>query len=277
MLSASAPLAFALIYLLWFVAGAYVYIALVRQIIARRPLLTDVERSTSTPDVTPTFGSVEAILAVILIGLLLINIAAAFSMRASQVSTRGLVSSFIVTFAIIMVVIVTLEVRGRSIVTLGGLTRLGAVRAILTGALLLFFAYPLLNTAELILQRFYGSGFSNQSIVDFFNGSQTLRERITVIIFAVALAPLSEEFLFRFFLYGVLRRYFGIAFGLIANSLLFAAAHGHLPSFPLLFILGVCFTIAYEWSGSLLVTMTMHSLFNSSSLVVLAFPQLSSP
>jgi membrane protease YdiL (CAAX protease family) len=277
MLSASAPLAFALIYLLWFVAGAYVYIALVRQIIARRPLLTDLERSTSAPDVTPTFGSVEAVLASILIALLLINIAAAFSMRGSQVSTRGLVSSFVVTFALIMVIIVTLEVRGRSIVTLGGLTRLGAVRAILTGALLLFFAYPLLNTAELILQRFYGSGFSNQSIVDFFNGSQTLRERITVIIFAVALAPLSEEFLFRFFLYGVLRRYFGIAFGLIANSLLFAAAHGHLPSFPLLFILGVCFTIAYEWSGSLLVTMTMHSLFNSSSLVVLAFPQLSSP
>jgi membrane protease YdiL (CAAX protease family) len=56
--------------------------------------------------------------------------------------------------------------------------------------------------------------------------------------------------------------------------LLFAAAHTHLPSFAPLFVLGTCFTIAYEWSGSILVAMTMHSLFNSVSLTVLAFPEL---
>ncbi len=277
MLSASALPAFAIIYALWFIAGAYVYIALVRQIAARRVISNDPARSTTTPDAMPTFGGLESIFAAILIALLLVNIRAAFSVQPSEVSVRALLSSFVVTFGIILVIIVVLQVRGRSVTELAGLTKLGAVRAIFTGALLLFFAYPLLNTAELILQRFYGSGFSNQSIVDFFNTSQTLRERITVIIFAVALAPLSEEFLFRFFLYGVLRRHFGVTFGLCANALLFAAAHGHLPSFPLLFILGACFTIAYEWSGSLLVSMTMHSLFNASSLIVLAFPQLSAP
>ena len=43
-------------------------------------------------------------------------------------------------------------------------------------------------------------------------------------------APISEEFIFRFFIYGVVRRYFGIAIGLVFNALLFAAAHNHLPS-----------------------------------------------
>jgi uncharacterized protein len=277
MLSASAPPAFAIIYVLWFIAGAYVYIALVRQIVARQSVPGDLERSTSTPEPAPTFGLVESIIAAILIALLLVNIMAAFSVKASPVTVRGLVGSFIVTFALILVIIVAMQARGRSVSELAGFAKLGALRAIGTGALLLFFAYPLVSAGELVLQQFYGSGFSNQSIVDFFNGSQTLRDRILVIIFAVALAPLAEEFIFRFFLYGVLRRYFGITFGLVANSLLFAAAHGHLPSFPLLLILGACFTIAYEWSGSLLVSMAMHSFFNASSLVVLAFPELSAP
>ena len=72
----------------------------------------------------------------------------------------------------------------------------------------------------------------------------------------------------------MLRRYFGRFLGLVSNALLFAAVHSHLPSFAPLFVLGSCFTLAYEWSGSILVSMTMHALFNSVSLIALAFPDL---
>jgi membrane protease YdiL (CAAX protease family) len=72
----------------------------------------------------------------------------------------------------------------------------------------------------------------------------------------------------------VFKRYFGMAFGVALNALLFAAVHTHLPSFAPLCVLGVCFTLAYEWSGSILVSMTMHALFNGVQLIVLAFPQL---
>ena len=135
-------------------------------------------------------------------------------------------------------------------------------------------AYPLISLADAIAQRLLGSGSSKQSIVELFNASQTINQRIMIIVFAVAIAPVAEEFLFRFFLYGVLRRYFGRFLGLTANALLFAAVHTHLPSFVPLFVLGSCFTIAYEWSGSILVSMTMHALFNSVSLALLAFPEL---
>jgi membrane protease YdiL (CAAX protease family) len=60
----------------------------------------------------------------------------------------------------------------------------------------------------------------------------------------------------------------------VANALLFAAVHAHLPSFAPLFVLGICFTIAYEWSGSILVSMTMHALFNALALTALAFPEV---
>jgi membrane protease YdiL (CAAX protease family) len=97
---------------------------------------------------------------------------------------------------------------------------------------------------------------------------------VLIIILAVAIAPLVEEFVFRFFLYGVVRRYLGRSVGLAANSLLFAAVHGHVPSAAPLFVLGACFTIAFEWSGSILVPMAMHALFNSLTLTALAFPDL---
>lgn len=260
---------FTVVFLLWFLAGAFVYLALVRQIAAGR--------GASSSEGLPSFGLAESVLATLLIAFLLLNISSAFSAPPGPVSVRALIASFMVTVAVILVIITVLHLRGRSVVALAGLARFGALRAIVTGTLLLFFAYPLVNSAELVLHQFFPSGFSNQTIVDFFNASQTLQERITVIIFAVALAPVAEEFLFRFFLYGALKRHFGISFGILANSFLFAAAHAHLPSFPLLLVLGLCFSIAYEWSGSLLVSMTMHSLFNAASLVALAFPQLVNP
>ena len=46
------------------------------------------------------------------------------------------------------------------------------------------------------------------------------------------------------------------------------------PEFVPLFVLGSCFAIAYEWSGSILVSMTMHSIFNSLTLTALAFPEI---
>ena len=53
-----------------------------------------------------------------------------------------------------------------------------------------------------------------------------------------------------------------------AHPDLFAGVHVHLPSFGPLFVLGGCLTLAYEWSGSILVPMTMHALFNFFSLSV---------
>jgi len=123
-------------------------------------------------------------------------------------------------------------------------------------------------------QRFLGGGSSKQGIVEFFSGSRTIGERIMIIVFAVAVAPIIEEFVFRFFIYGVLKRYVGCLLGVILSSLLFAAAHAHFPSFVPLFVLGACFATAYEWSGSILVSMTMHSLFNSLTLTALAFPEI---
>ena len=128
--------------------------------------------------------------------------------------------------------------------------------------------------AEVVTQKLSRGILHKQGIVELFNASSTLEQRILIILLAVTVAPLAEEFFFRFFLYGVVKRYFGRGVGVVANALLFAAVHAHLPSFAPLFVLGICFTIAYEWSGSILVSMTMHALFNALTLIALAFPEV---
>src|SRR5436190_1948761 len=138
----------------------------------------------------------------------------------------------------------------------------GLPEAILAAVLILFL---LLNIGASISRP--PNDFSASNLLGYF----------FLIVFAVAIAPVIEEFLFRFFLYNVIKRYFGRLLGVILSALLFAAAHAHFPSFVPLFVLGSCFAIAYEWSGSILVAMTMHSLFNSVTLTALAFPEIFSP
>jgi membrane protease YdiL (CAAX protease family) len=174
---------------------------------------------------------------------------------------------------IVTLLTLLLELRGFSVALLGGFSRLGFGRILSTASVLLFSAYPLLLAADGISRRLLGGG-TKQQIVEMFTGSETLHERILIIVLAIAIAPFAEEFVFRFFLYGVLKRYLGRGVGLLVNSLLFGAVHAHLPSLLPLFVLGGCFTLAYEWSGSILVSMTMHALFNFFSLSALAFPDL---
>jgi hypothetical protein len=265
-LGAAPNLALNVFFSLYFLASVYVYISLIRQVSAR-PSTADVRSARR-------FGLPEAVLAAALILLLLLNVSASVSNRSVQLNARNLLENLLFTLVVVLFIGTFLRFRGFDLSALGGFFKISFPRALSTGIILILAAYPLIALTDAVTQRLFGSGSSRQSIVELFNGSRTIEERIMIIVFAVAIAPVAEEFLFRFFLYGVLKRYLGRFFGITLNALLFAAAHTHFPSFAPLFVLGTCFTIAYEWSGSILVAMTMHSLFNSVSLTVLAFPEL---
>ena len=251
--------------------GAFVYVTLVRQINARRTI------ANPEIDAAPkkTFGLPEAFLATGLVLFLLMNVTASFGRRSPvQLGSRDLIVNFLFSLFIVFFVAAFLKLRGIDIDSLAGFSKTTLKRALSTAVVLLLAATPLILLAEALTQNAFGSGSSKQEIVDLFNTSRTIWQRVAIIVLAVVVAPISEEFIFRFFIYGVVRRYFGFAIGLVFNSLLFAAAHIHLPSAVPLFVLGGCFTLAYEWSGSILVCMAMHSLFNSVQLIFLAFPEL---
>jgi len=248
-------------------AGLYVYLAICRQIALR-----EVNGAASLGE--KNFGLPEAIAALLLIAWFGLNLTAAIRSGETVYHTRDLILTGAFSLTVLFVLTSLLQIRGFSVLSLGGFSRLGFGRIVSTAAVLLLAAYPLLFAADEISRWFLGGGSSRQQIVEMFTGSETLQQRILIIVLAVTIAPMTEEFIFRFFLYGVVKRYAGRGPGLIFNALLFAAVHVHLPSFGPLFILGSCLTLAYEWSGSILVPMTMHALFNFLSLSALAFPNL---
>lgn len=252
---------------LFLIASIYIYVALLRQI-AGRPIDATVETS-------PRFGLPEVALALTLSTLFIFTSVGASASRAINLRTRDLIGTALIELGLVAFIALFLKLRNFQLLRLTGMNRLSFRRAFVTGFILLIVAYPLIVLADWVTTRVGGSSVSSrQGIIELFSGSQLLGQRVLIIVLAVAVAPLAEEFIFRFFLYGVLRRYGGRMVALVISALLFAAVHAHLPSFAPLFVLGACFGLAYEWSGSLLVSMTMHSMFNSVTLLALAFPTI---
>jgi len=248
------------------IVGLYVYLSLFRQVAVRQ------NGASSLGD--RQLGLPEAIAALLLIGWFVLNLLAAAKVQNAVFQTRDLLITGGFSLAVVSILVALLQLRGFSVVSLGGFSRIGFGRVVSSAAVLLFAAYPLLFAADSMSRWLLGEGSTRQQIVEMFTSSDTLQQRILIIVLAIAIAPFAEEFIFRFFLYGVLKRYLGRGPGLVLNALLFGAVHVHLPSLLPLFVLGGCFTLAYEWSGSILVSMTMHALFNFFSLSALAFPEL---
>lgn len=265
MFADSLSMGFGVLGTVYFVVGIAIYAALVGQIRRREP--------GRVPPVT-TFGLVEATIAVGLIILFGFSVFAGLHGEPAALDNSILLQNVIFTVAVVLLIALVLFIRGRDITSLGGFARISFLRVLSTAIVLLLAAGPLISLAEGVTEALLGGRSSRQSIVELFSSSSDINQRILIIFFAVAIAPAAEEFLFRFFIYGVLRRYFGWIVGAVFNALLFAAVHAHLPSFGPLLVLGLCLTIAYESSGSILVSMTMHALFNAASLTLLAFPDL---
>jgi membrane protease YdiL (CAAX protease family) len=110
-----------------------------------------------------------------------------------------------------------------------------------------------------------------QDIADLLAGSDSMAVVVLIAAFAIMIAPVFEEFLFRGFAYPVLKQRWGTWRALMAVSAVFAAIHFHLPSLGPLFTLGVGLGLAYELSGSLLAPITMHALFNATNVAMLLY------
>ena len=132
-------------------------------------------------------------------------------------------------------------------------------------------AYPLLMLVQTMIHGAAGSDVAPQDVVQFLLDAKSPRDRVSVLVMAVVVAPLAEEFIFRGYLYAVAKKYAGPFVALVVTSLLFAAVHGHAFSIPALCTLAFCLGLAYERTGSLLVPMIMHAIFNACQLAVILF------
>jgi membrane protease YdiL (CAAX protease family) len=91
-------------------------------------------------------------------------------------------------------------------------------------------------------------------------------------LFALAAvgAPVFEEIFFRGALHGALRRRLGGLAGALLSATVFAILHPQLPlGFVPIFLLGLSFSLLYEWRGSLVPGMVMHACNNGVVFLLL--------
>jgi len=108
-----------------------------------------------------------------------------------------------------------------------------------------------------------------QMIIDAKENNPSLL--VILAFLAVIVAPICEEFVFRGYLYGVLKRFSCTFFATFISALFFAVVHGNLWSLFPLFIVGLFLVIVYEISGSLWAPILTHMLFNGITTCHLIF------
>ena len=93
------------------------------------------------------------------------------------------------------------------------------------------------------------------------------------LVLAVVLAPLGEEVFFRGFFYPVLRRYLGVAWGIIGSSLFFGLMHLDLFRFIPLVIGSMMLTWLYEKTNSLYTSIIAHGTWNAMMIFILVISE----
>ncbi|HEY4416342.1 MAG TPA: type II CAAX endopeptidase family protein [Verrucomicrobiae bacterium] len=114
-----------------------------------------------------------------------------------------------------------------------------------------------------------GWAVKDQDAVDMFLNIQSSGLRLYMAFFAVILAPVAEEFIFRGMLFSAAKKWGWPKCGAVGVSFLFALVHFSAPIFLPLFLFALALTWLYQKTEGLLAPIVAHALFNGLNLLVL--------
>jgi membrane protease YdiL (CAAX protease family) len=136
--------------------------------------------------------------------------------------------------------------------------------------IILFVAFPLQYVSVTLMNKM-GWTPKDEMAVTLLTNASSPAAQIYLVFFAVVLAPVAEEFIFRGVLFPFLKQLGLVRTAWIGVNLLFAAIHGDVAIFLPLFVLSLALTWLYEKTDNLLAPMFAHGLFNAINLVILKF------
>jgi membrane protease YdiL (CAAX protease family) len=153
-----------------------------------------------------------------------------------------------------------------------GLRNANLTKSLLLAAGVLALVLPVVLGLEqvsvLVLEKI-GCAPEDQRAVELIVNAKSTWLRGYLAFFAMVLAPVSEEFMFRGVLFPFVKQlgypklaWFGVSF-------LFAIIHVNAPTLVPLFVLALVLTWLYQKTDCLLAPIAAHSLFNTANLVIL--------
>lgn len=110
--------------------------------------------------------------------------------------------------------------------------------------------------------RLWSEPINAQPLIVQAENAVSLSEIVSIYFLSVVVAPISEELMFRGFIYQHSRESLGKIGSMLFTSLLFGVLHFDLYRLILLFLAGVGLNILREISDSLYASMIAHSVWN---------------
>ncbi len=218
------------------------------------------------------YGTADAIFATLLVLWFLTSIVGSAN-RVIVVNTEVLIVGTVFSFLLIVFLLSFLILRSRNPLDLFGLRGIGWGKTLRAACFGLVAALPAIYFIHTLSFRIIGADAQPQPLLQFLVEHADLRDRLLLILSATVIAPISEELIFRGYIFGVLRRYAGRWWAMVISASVFAAIHAHIPSLAGLFVLAVALTLVYEGAGSLWASILMHALFNGITVIfTLAWP-----
>jgi membrane protease YdiL (CAAX protease family) len=129
----------------------------------------------------------------------------------------------------------------------------------------------LLEAGSAVLMKKIGWSPQEETAVTAVTNASTLPTEIFLAFFAIILAPVAEEFIFRGVLFPFVKQLGFPKTAWIGVSLLFALIHGNVAAFIPLFVLALTFTWLYETTDCLLAPIFAHALFNAAGFILVKF------
>lgn len=196
-------------------------------------------------------------------------------LKPADINATIINCGFMLLFVVAVIQIIgKIAPRGTTLTSAFGFLTPRPLRACAMGAAGLLLTWPVVQLAVIVATRLGATVSENDDLVRYFREHTHSGELVPVIVLAAVAAPIFEEFVFRGYLYGVMKRHAGGLWSALTTALLFAAIHQNPPAIPAYMILSLGLTLVYELSGSLWAPIIMHALFNSVSIVgILWFPE----
>ena len=245
----------------WLVLGAGVYYSLARLVARGGGKVSVLE-----------FGQADIAVCGAFIFWFVLDIVTNFGGPEHPVTPKQIIQGAALFVGLMAGLAIFLQYRGINPVRQFGLLRRNVFLCVALGLGLLLAAGPLIWLTEWLTSVAQNGKVQPQNIVEFFrNASETSDTKSVWLMMVVAgvVAPAAEETIFRGYIYAVLKRYAGTLVGALISASVFAAMHMNMSSLPALFVLALCLTLAYEATGSLLVNIFMHALFNLTMLLTM--------
>jgi membrane protease YdiL (CAAX protease family) len=148
----------------------------------------------------------------------------------------------------------------------------GAARAVAAGARAFVMLLPVVWLSSFLWKTLLdalGVQAPPQDLVLIFIRTGDQGALIAMVFFAVIIAPLTEELIFRVGLFRWLRTRVPRLVALLLPAVVFSLLHFSLAALLPLAVLAVGFSVAYERGGHPLTPITAHALFNLNTLVLL--------